>query len=989
MIMTIIKIGYFMTITPYFTISDAGAALAEDIVKTFCFRKCSFYFLLPGLLLMLSGCVTVPPAPEYDNEVSWLAKPAVLNKPVDVFYVYPTIYVAETPLNMDVSDANLRQNAKGLLTAQAGVYSPYANLFAPFYRQQSAASQSMEANNGGRDAFADPAFMIGYSDVERAFDYYLEFLNVDRPFILAGHSQGSMAVIQLLRNRLDNPDLQKRLIAAYPIGYSVTKSDLRKYPWMKLARNETDTGVIITFNTQGSKAAGSPVLLDGAVGINPLNWKTDGTPAKNVDNEEALFFNDRTGEVIERIPHFAGAYIDQESGALIATDMLNPKSDKIDLVNMGRWPEQVYHRFDYAFWYANLKANVKKRIDVYLKKYPDVMSVLRQESGSGRCFVVGPGKTYKTISSALKDMKNGDICDISAGVYRECIHVAQNNILLRGRGRVVITGCDEAGQMQTCVVNGCKCLKTPVDAPVYDVFCGESYMMPARFPDKNASMTSNEDWLESFIGPKGNIGFHDNAQRKFPELSDGYYVGLHGSFNARHGKLSSWYSISLPITNNVENGYISVDADNASSGFMGKYGQGKGLGYIIGAKAVLDAPDEWYHDGKNVYIVPPDPSGHQYELRTRLYGAVITGDNVRFENIRFKAATARVSGNGGCFERCSFDYISPFQHNPNDDPKNKKGQSLVSCWGNPDNGTAGVYITGDHFIAENCRFTRSWWCGMTLRGNNAWIENCLFEDINWMAKRCAGLFSWGDSNVVRYCTFRNLGGAGIEGGNASWIGQYAKNNIWEYNYLQDVCRMIVDQGFFYVNHQSGSNPTANSIWRYNVGKGSRGPVKGEWTNTAVGYYVDNSSSGYHVYNNIAIDVNEAIRYNDTQDGPQAGKDILYHNNTFYNCDELGFGCWTRGKKAQTDADVMLINNLSLPETELDFSVRAGQYGWKNNLQNQPDSAVKNPAGMDFSPVADNLKKGGLPVNGQPIKYIGAVDPEKGMWRYGADESKLP
>lgn len=324
---------------------------------------------LIGVLFIITGCTTTIHAePNYIDDNSWVAKPTSISKPVDVFYVYPTIYVAETPPNMDVSDPQLRKNAEGLLTAQAGIYSPYCNLFAPFYRQQSAATQSMEPNNGGRNAFADPLFLTGYHDVERAFDYYTKHLNPDRPFILAGHSQGSMVVIHLLRNRLQDPALQKRMLAAYPIGYTVKKGDLDRYPWMKLAQGETDTGVIITFNTQGKDAKGSPVLLNDAVAINPLNWKTDGTPAPREKNIEAVFFNDSTGEVLDRIPHFAGAYIDIKSGALIATDIQTPKSDKIDLMNMGRWPSEVYHRFDYAFWYGNLKENVKKRIDAYHAK---------------------------------------------------------------------------------------------------------------------------------------------------------------------------------------------------------------------------------------------------------------------------------------------------------------------------------------------------------------------------------------------------------------------------------------------------------------------------------------------------------------------------------------------------------------------------------------------------------------------------------------------
>lgn len=336
--------------------------------------KYAMMFIVLAGVVFMAGCnpkngatAQTPPAPDYAQDSSWVSKPAAIDKPVDVFYVHPTIYVGKTPANMDISTPSLRDNAKGLLVAQAGVYSPYANLFAPFYRQQSAASQSMEPNNGGRDAFADPIFKVGYADVERAFDYYIKNLNPDRPFILAGHSQGTMTLVNLMRNKFSDSALQNRLVAAYLIGYTVTKTDLQKYPWMKLAQGETDTGSIITFNTQGPNANGSPVLLDGAVAINPLNWKTDETPAARDKNIEARFFEDATGRQIENVPNFAGAYIDTATGALIATDMQPLQTDEIDLVNMGRWPTEVYHRYDYSFWFSNLRENVQKRIAAYLE----------------------------------------------------------------------------------------------------------------------------------------------------------------------------------------------------------------------------------------------------------------------------------------------------------------------------------------------------------------------------------------------------------------------------------------------------------------------------------------------------------------------------------------------------------------------------------------------------------------------------------------------
>jgi len=328
-------------------------------------------FMTTGMLF--SGCSlekqqasNIPKAPDYSTDSAWLAKPVEVEKPVDVFYVYPTIYAETDPLIMDTSDPELRADAAGLLVAQASVYSRHANLYAPFYRQQSGATQSMTAGNDGKAPFKDPLFQPGAGDIERAFDYYVTHLNPHRPFIIAGHSQGTMTLINLMRKRFDDEDLKKRLVAAYLIGYSVPVQELDDYPWMKPAKGETDTGVIISYNTEGLDAGPSPVLYPGKVVlINPLNWKTDATPAGPEANLGARFFEDTTGELIEKIPHFTGGHIDEEKSVLIVDDMKTPKSDRIDLVDLGRWSDGVYHRYDYAFFFNNLTQNVRKRIDAY------------------------------------------------------------------------------------------------------------------------------------------------------------------------------------------------------------------------------------------------------------------------------------------------------------------------------------------------------------------------------------------------------------------------------------------------------------------------------------------------------------------------------------------------------------------------------------------------------------------------------------------------
>ena len=291
---------------------------------------------------------------DYSQKSSWLTTPGKIEHAVDVFYVYPTIYGDTSPKNMDISSADLRETAGHLLVSQAGVYSESANLFAPFYRQM-----SMAALDSSKDMFSNKYFRIGAEEVQRAFDYYLTHFNKDRPFILAGHSQGSMVLLDLLFQRFQNKDLQDRLVAAYIIGYSVTKENMEKYPHLALAQNSDDTGVIITYNTQAPGAAGSPVLLDGALCINPLNWKTDNSAADKSMNLGAVFFKQNSDTIDREVPQYTGAQIDTATGALNT----NPP----DTFEAEFFPEGVYHKYDYAFWYRNLQQNVKDRINAYLK----------------------------------------------------------------------------------------------------------------------------------------------------------------------------------------------------------------------------------------------------------------------------------------------------------------------------------------------------------------------------------------------------------------------------------------------------------------------------------------------------------------------------------------------------------------------------------------------------------------------------------------------
>ena len=331
-------------------------------------KKSGYRYVLLFVIFMMAGLGAIttlanaqdpegtPLSPDYTSSRSWVHRQTSPSKPVDVFFVYPTIYSGEYPGNMNLDNQRLRDIAeKYILKAYAGAYRSQANLFMPYYRQMSMAKLDPDS-----DIFKSPYFLVGYKDVSLAFDYYMKNLNNGRPFILAGHSQGAMQLITLMGERFKNRSLQNKFVAAYLIGYSVTKQDYRRYPWFKAAKKENDTGVIISYNTQTPGTIGSPVLLKHAVGINPLNWKTDQTPAPANLCRGAVFYNKTTYKVVQEIKGYCGAQLDTASGALLTAP---PDLAGLDL---NGFPPGVLHMFDYPFWYRNLEHNAGVRIKSFL-----------------------------------------------------------------------------------------------------------------------------------------------------------------------------------------------------------------------------------------------------------------------------------------------------------------------------------------------------------------------------------------------------------------------------------------------------------------------------------------------------------------------------------------------------------------------------------------------------------------------------------------------
>ena len=309
----------------------------------------------------------VPEAPDYANPDSWIARPDFYSKkqqPVDVFWIYPTILSDGKTYLMDTAKPELRERAQWTLVEQASIFDGQANLYAPYYRQNNVKINPVMLTHG------KPVFNLGQRDLIRAFDYFVKNINKgQRPIILAAHSQGSVRMVELSKSGgllTGGKESLANLVAAYTIGYSITPEDLRINPLMKICRSADETGCFIAYNTisaEPGKEKQGPTIIPGTFVVNPLTWTTGDTPGTAADNIGAAFFRHEDPSRPVRYPHFCAAQ--KKGNALVVTDVSNPKELRATSVT---FPPGVYHMYDYAIFYENLKHNVGARIAAYFKQ---------------------------------------------------------------------------------------------------------------------------------------------------------------------------------------------------------------------------------------------------------------------------------------------------------------------------------------------------------------------------------------------------------------------------------------------------------------------------------------------------------------------------------------------------------------------------------------------------------------------------------------------
>lgn len=315
----------------------------------------------------------------YDAPAMWLARPDLRDnpalfvptgytpqpamRPYATFFIHPTSYLDKGHWNAPLDDPIANDRAALFVRGQASVFAASPEVWAPRYRQAAFGAFLTD------DPAAKAALDLAYRDILQAFDAFLAAIPSDMPIVLAGHSQGSLHLTRLLKERVAGTPLARRIVAAYVVGWPVgVTSDLPALGLPACAA-PAQTGCILSWMSFGEPAethdftakfaatpsyTGRPRAGDRALCVNPLTGSVDGVAAASANLgtlQSSLDFT--TGSIV---PGLAPARCDDKGFLLIGPGP-----------NLGPYllPGNNYHVYDYSLFWANTRADVARRVAAF------------------------------------------------------------------------------------------------------------------------------------------------------------------------------------------------------------------------------------------------------------------------------------------------------------------------------------------------------------------------------------------------------------------------------------------------------------------------------------------------------------------------------------------------------------------------------------------------------------------------------------------------
>ena len=290
---------------------------------------------------------TEPPVSEADQKYA-------------VFFVHPTSFINRTQWNAPLDDEESQRIARIYLRGMASPFNQASEIWAPKYRQATFGAFLTDSPE------AKAALKSAYTDVKQAFAVFRASVGPETPIVLAGHSQGALHLMQLLREEIAGQDIAPRVAAIYAIGWPISvEHDLPALGFPACATAD-QSGCIMSWSSFAEPADPSLLLESYRTSIG-----FDGKPR---GDSQILCTNPLTGGIggSAQLAQNFGTLVpngDMSSGELVP-GAVPARCDKSGILLIGNPPQMGsavlpgnnYHVYDIPLFWENLHQNVAGRV---------------------------------------------------------------------------------------------------------------------------------------------------------------------------------------------------------------------------------------------------------------------------------------------------------------------------------------------------------------------------------------------------------------------------------------------------------------------------------------------------------------------------------------------------------------------------------------------------------------------------------------------------
>lgn len=321
----------------------------------------------PAMWFSRPGIGTSDPArwqPAMREERSLLPTPADPSQAAQdfaVFFVHPTSYLDRSNWNAPLDDAESQRIARIYVRGMASPFNQASEIWAPRYRQATFGAFLTDSED------SQNALNAAYDDVKQAYDFFLSSIDDNTPVVLAGHSQGSVHLLRLLKDHVNGSPVTDRLVAVYAIGWPISVAQDLPALGIPACATAQQSGCLISWSSFAEPADPSQVLEAYQTSI-----AFDGKPR---GNSRILCTNPLTGGIggaAEKALN-RGTLVPKEgftSGELVAGEV-PARCDERGLLLIGDPPEMGsyvlpgnnYHVYDIPLFWKNLQNDVVTRVN--------------------------------------------------------------------------------------------------------------------------------------------------------------------------------------------------------------------------------------------------------------------------------------------------------------------------------------------------------------------------------------------------------------------------------------------------------------------------------------------------------------------------------------------------------------------------------------------------------------------------------------------------